>query len=96
MDIEQAKKLAKAVYAVNSGNKEGWREKMFQNRWRNFFTVWIYIAVCLFFLWLGYTRKDMFFFELYYWLWMGLATIFLILGVYTMFSYLGIIIRGKK
>ncbi len=96
MNIEQAKKLAKVAYELNRANKGAWREKMFQHRWRNFFTVWLFIAVCIFFLWIGYTMRESFFLEFYYWFWMVLSSIFLGLGIFTMFSYLWIIVRGRK
>lgn len=96
MDINQVKQIAKAAYEINKVNKGAWREKMYEKRWKYFFTIWIYIAVCVFFLWLGHTVQDSFFDTISYYIWMGLSSIFLILGVCTMFYYLWLIVRGKK
>lgn len=96
MDLHQYIKLGSALRKVNAADKDLWREEMYKNRWKNFFMVLVYIAVCVFFLWLGWFIKDKFFNIVYWFIWMILAGMFLLVGIYTMLSYLGMIIRGKK
>lgn len=89
-------KMAKTGRAAmdTPGAREAWKEEMYRKRWRNFLTILIFIGVCVFFLWIGVTFKAYFFF-VYWYIWMGLSTIFLLVGIYTWLSYLRIIIKGK-
>lgn len=95
MKLDQFVKTAKTAYEMNSVNKDSWRQNMFEKRWKYFFAIWIYIAVCIFFIWLGFALKDKIFIFNWYVLEI-LSFAFLALGVVTMFSYLMMIIRGKK
>ena len=94
--LKQFSKVASALYKINATNKDLWRQEMYTNRWKYFVTVWLYIAVCIFFIWLGFAIKEHFYFVLYWYIWEILSFIFLILGVYTMVSYLAMIIKNKK
>ena len=96
MKLDQFIKTAKSIYKINAANKDLWRQEMYEKRWKNFFTVWVYIAVCMFFIWLGIVMREGFFNIIYWYIWEGLAWTFLVLGIYTMLSYLAIIIKGKK
>ncbi|MFA6521418.1 MAG: hypothetical protein WCT53_03480 [Candidatus Gracilibacteria bacterium] len=97
MALGQFFKFARAANRLKTPAMEKqWKDDMYNKRWKNFLTVPIFIAVCIFFLWLGFTLKQGFFNIIYWYIWMGLAGIFLILGIYTWFSYLLIIIKGKK
>ena len=87
---------AKAIKSVNDVGKDAWRKKMFQNRWKNFITVWIFLGVCGLFLFLGHTQKSHFFTIVHWYLYMGLSYFFSAIGMYTMLSYLKMIVRGKK
>lgn len=93
--LKHFSKLASALYKINAANKDLWRQEMFAHRWQYFLTVWIFIAVCVFFIWLGFAIKDKFYFLLYWYIWEILSSVFLVIGVYTMISYLLMIIRGK-
>lgn len=97
MALGQFFKFARAANKLKTPAMEKqWKDDMYTHRWRNFLTVPLFIAVCVFFLWLGVTLKAGFFNIVYWYIWMGLASIFLIIGLITWFSYLWIIIKGKK
>lgn len=74
--------------------RAAWKEEMYRKRWRNFLTMPLFVGVCVFFLWIGITYKIHFFF-VYWYVWMGLCTIFLLISLYTWANYLWIIIKGK-
>lgn len=97
--FEGVKKLAEAVKqarAMNQVKRDQWRADMYTHRWKYFFTIPFFLGVCVFFLWLGVIFKEEFYNIIGWYVWMGLASIFLLLGVYTWFSYLWIILKGKK
>ena len=87
--------IAKEARRINKTGKKKWRDDMYKNRWKYLFGVSIYILLTIFFLLVGWHMRESFYGAIRWYIWMGLSTIFLILGIFTWFSYLWIIIKGK-
>ncbi len=88
--------VAKQAHAVHRIKQEQWKADMYERRWRYFLTVPLFIGICAFFLWLGVVLKASFNSIIGWYIWMGLSSIFTVLGIYTWLSYLWIILKGKK
>lgn len=92
--IRQMVHLAKQAQKLPESRKTAWREDMRKNRWKYFLRTPIFIAVCVFFLWLGSALKyKMGVIEWY--IWMGMSSIFLAAGIFIWFYYLWLIIKSR-
>ncbi len=66
-----------------------------KNRYRNVYTLPLFLALVLFFMWLGIHFKNKFFFSFYWYTWMGFTGLLLVLGLLLFISYLQVIIRHR-
>lgn len=72
------------------------KEEVFKKRYKNFFTLPIFIILMVGFLYMGFAYRERFFSTFIWYIYIGLVSIFLILGVYTWLSYGWLIIKSWR
>ena len=72
-----------------------WRDTMYRDRWKNLFFTILAIVVLIGFLFIGIAFKSGFYTPIHWWIWMVAASVFLLIALITLLSYVVIIIRGR-
>ena len=89
--------LFKAYQKYNTPEAQRkWKEDMYAHRWKNLGWSTVFITVTIAFLWFGNNFKSGFYTPIHWYIFMGLASVFLLIGMWTWVGYVKLIIGGKK
>jgi hypothetical protein len=94
--LPDAQKVSRIWNAARKTDKKKWNAKMYRDRWKNLGWVTVMIVGLSGALWLGQSFKEGFFSPIHYYIAMGVGTIILAIAAITWFSYVWIIVKGKK
>ncbi|HCC22994.1 TPA: hypothetical protein DF272_02335 [Candidatus Falkowbacteria bacterium] len=88
--------VLKQVSEAKNQDKTAWNHDMHQHRWKYLFLSFVFTMLSAAFFAFGYWQKASFYLFVYWLIWMVGTALLSLLGAYTFFAYLVIILRGKK